>query len=94
MPDKSLPYDQISSNYVRFLFALNDPKKALTMADTMAVRADQNLTYARSGQGRFSSPNADLYILQTIVEACKEANLPAAAAKYEAIFQKHLAAFG
>lgn len=94
MPDKSLPYDQISSNYVRFLFALNEPGKALSIADTMATRADQNLTYTKSGRGRFSSPNADLYILQTIIEACKEASQPVAAARYEAIFQKHLAAFG
>jgi hypothetical protein len=91
MPDTSIPYDQISSNYVRFLFAVNDPRKALTIADTMVTRADQNLTYARSSQGR--SPNADLYILQTIVDACKEANQQAAAVKYEAIFQKHLNSF-
>lgn len=94
MPDKSLPYDQISSNYVRFLFALNEPAKALAIADTMATRADQNLTYTKSGQGRFSSPNADLYILQTIVDACREASQPVAAAKYEALFNKHLPAFG
>ncbi|QMW04455.1 glycosyltransferase family 117 protein [Spirosoma foliorum] len=92
MPDKSIPYDQISSNYVRFLFAVNDTKKALTIADTMATRADQNLVYARNNQSR--SPNADLYILQTIVEACKEANQQTAALKYEAIFQKHLSIFG
>ncbi|UFH52830.1 DUF2723 domain-containing protein [Spirosoma sp. KNUC1025] len=94
MPDKSLPYDQISSNYVQFLFAVNDPKKALTIADTMATRADQNLMYAKRNEGRFSNPNSDLYILQTIVEACKQANQTAAAAKYEAIFQKHLTVFG
>lgn len=94
MPDKSIPYDQISSNYVQFLFAVNDPKKALTIADTMVTRADQNLTYARSGRGRFSNPNSDLYVLQTIVDACKQANQPAAAMKYDAIFQKHRNAFG
>ncbi|QHV96902.1 glycosyltransferase family 117 protein [Spirosoma endbachense] len=94
MPDKSIPYDQISSNYVRFLFAVNDTKEALTIADTMATRADQNLTYARSGQGRFGSPEGDLYVLQTIVEACKQARQETAATKYEAIFQRHLTAFG
>ncbi|GAB3730247.1 glycosyltransferase family 117 protein [Spirosoma lituiforme] len=94
MPDKSLPYDQISSNYVRFLFALNEPAKALAIADTMATRADQNLTYTKSGQGRFSSPNADLYILQTIVDACREASQSVAAAKYEALSKKHLPDFG
>lgn len=94
IPDKSIPYDQISSNYVRFLFTVGDTKKALEIADTMATRADQNLTYDKSGNGRFGSPDADLYVLQTIVEACKEARQTAAANKYEAIFQKHINAFG
>ena len=94
MPDKSIPYDYISSNYVPLLFALNDTKKALTIADTMVTRADQNLTYAKIGEGQFGNTNTDMYVLQTIVDACKRANQPAAAAKYEAIFQKHVNAFG
>ncbi|MFD2570410.1 DUF2723 domain-containing protein [Spirosoma soli] len=93
IPDKSIPFDQISSNYVRFLFEVGDAKKALDIANTMATRADQNLTYAKSGQGRFGNPDADLYILQTIVEACKEAKQTAAANKFEAIFQKHINSF-
>ena len=94
IPDKSVPFDQISSNYVRFLFEVGDTKKALEIADTMATRADQALTYDRSGNGRFGNPDSDLYILQTIVEACKEAKQTAAASKYEAIFQKHINAYG
>ncbi|RIV25126.1 DUF2723 domain-containing protein [Fibrisoma montanum] len=94
MPDKSIPYDQISSNYVRFLFAVGETKKALDIANTMATRVDQNLTYIRSGQGRFGNPDADLYTLQTIVEACRESKQTAAASKFEAIFQKHINAFG
>ena len=95
IPDKSIPYDQISSNYVRFLFEVGDNKKALEIADIMATRADQALTYDKSGNGnRFGNPDSDLYILQTIIEACKEAKQTAAANKYEAIFQKHINAFG
>ena len=94
IPDKSVPFDQISGNYVRFLFEVGETKRALEIADTMATRADQNLTYDKSDNGnRFGNPDADLYILQTIVEACKEAKQPAAAAKYDAIFQKHIASF-
>ena len=95
IPDKSIPFDQISSNYVRFLFEVGEDKKALEIADIMATRADQALTYDKSGNGnRFGSPDSDLYILQTIIEACKEAKQTAAANKYEAIFQKHINAFG
>jgi hypothetical protein len=94
IPDKSIPYDQISSNYVRFLFEVGDNKKALEIADIMATRADQALTYDKSGNGnRFGNPDSDLYIMQTIIEACKEAKQTAAANKYEAIFQKHISAF-
>ena len=95
IPDKTFPFEQYSSNYVRFLFEMGETKKALDIADTMANRADQNLTYDKSGNGnRFGNPDMDLYILQTIIEACKEAKQTAAANKYEAIFQKHINAFG
>ncbi|NEU70228.1 DUF2723 domain-containing protein [Spirosoma agri] len=93
MPDKSIPYDYISSHYVSLLFSLNEAKKALTIADTMATRADQNLTYAKSGKGQFGNPSSDLYILQAIVDACRRANQSAAVSRYEAIFQKHVNSF-
>lgn len=94
MPDKSIPYDYASSNYVQLWFALNDPKQALSIADTMVTRADQNLTYAQTNRGTFGNTNVDLYVLQSIVEACKQANQTAAATRYEALLQKHLSAFG
>ncbi|MFD2569471.1 DUF2723 domain-containing protein [Spirosoma soli] len=93
IPDKSIPYDYFSSNYVRLLLAVGDTKKALEIADIMATRVDQNLTYAKRGK-RFGDPNSDLYSLQTIVEACKEAKQTAAASKYEAIIQKHINTLG
>lgn len=92
IPDKSIPYDQISSNYVRFLFELGEPKRALEIADIMATRADQALSYDKTGH-QYGSPNSDLYVLQTIVEACKDAKQTAAASKYEAIFQRHISTF-
>lgn len=94
MPDSSIPFDQISANYVRFLFTLGDSKRALAIADTIARRADQNLTYYKETGRRFGDTNGDLYSLQTIVEACKAAKQTAAASKYDAIFQKHLNALG
>ena len=94
IPDKSIPFDYFAANYVRLYLALGDTKKALEVADIMTNRADQNLTYDKSGNGnRFGSADSDLYILQTIIEACKEAKQTAAASKYEAIFQKHINAF-
>jgi hypothetical protein len=93
LPDKSIPYDQISSNYVRFFFELGDAKQAMQIAETMATRADQNLTYLQQSGQRFGDSNADFYTLQALIEACKDAKQPQAAAKFEAIIQKHAAAF-
>ena len=93
MPDQSVPFDQICANYVGLLLAVGDKQKAIGIADTMVRRADQNLTYAKSGRGQFGNVNADLYVLQTIVESCRGAKQTAAASRYDAIFQQHLGAF-
>lgn len=94
MPDNSIPYDQISSNYIGMLFDLGENKKALDTAKTMALRANENLEFAKKNQVSGSRDiNADLYILQTIVQECKQAKQYMAAREYEAIFRKHLLAF-
>jgi hypothetical protein len=94
MPDNSIPYDQISSNYIGMLFDLGENKKALDTARTMAVRANENLEFAKKNEvSRSRDINADLYILQTIVQECKQAKQDTAAREYEAIFKKHLLAF-
>lgn len=91
MPDKSIPYDQITANYIRPLFQLGEDKKALDIADTMARRSDENLDFAREhGISNQRDNNIDLYILQTIVGACRESGKVEAAQKYEALFQKHM----
>ncbi len=94
MPDKSIPYDQISSNYIRPLFQLGEDKKAMEIADTMASRADENLTYAQENRTTNQrDANIDLYILQTIVNSLRESGKEEAAKKYDAIFQKHIVGF-
>lgn len=94
MPDKSIPYDQISSNFIGTLFDLGETKKALEIADVMATRSDENLTWSKDNPTtKRRDSQVDLYILQTIVHECREAKQETAAKKYEAIFQKHLAAF-
>ncbi|WP_247235378.1 DUF2723 domain-containing protein [Telluribacter sp. SYSU D00476] len=94
MPDESIPYDQISANYIRPLFQMGNNKKALEIADTMARRSDENLNFVkRHGSLNQRDANIDLYILQTIVNACRESNQAQATAKYDAIFQKHITGF-
>ncbi|MCF0039453.1 glycosyltransferase family 117 protein [Dyadobacter fanqingshengii] len=94
MPDKSIPYDQFSANFIGPLFDLGETKKALEIAETMATRADEVLTWAKdNGTTKRRDSNVYLYIMQIIVQECREAKQEAIAKKYEAIFQKHLAAF-
>lgn len=94
MPDKSIPYDQISSNYIGLLFELGENKKALDTAKTMALRANENLEFAKKNDvSKSRDINTDLYILQTIVHECREAKQEAAAVEYDTLFKKHLLAF-
>lgn len=94
MPDKSIPYDQFSANFIGPLFDLGETKQALGIAETMALRADEVLTWAKDNSTtRRRDSNVYLYILQVIVQECRDAKQEAAAKKYEQIFQKHLQAF-
>jgi len=95
IPDKSIPFDQISTNYVRLLIEVGDTAKAKEVADTIARRADQTLTYIkRNGGAMGNEANIELYNLQTIVNAFRETKNEAQAKQYDTIFQKHLNALG
>ncbi|MEO6285879.1 MAG: DUF2723 domain-containing protein [Dyadobacter sp.] len=94
MPDDTIPYDQFSAGFVGMLFDVGEEKKALDSARTMALRSDENLTWAKDNGGqRTRDVNVDLYILQTIVQECKRAGREAETQKYDAMFRKHLVAF-
>ena len=93
MPDKSIPYDQLTANYIRPLFQLGEDQKAMEIAETMSKRSDENLTFAKQNGSNGRDTNIDLYILQTIVNACRESGKEEAAKKYDVIFQKHIAGF-
>ncbi len=94
MPDKSIPYDQITANYIRPLFQLGENKKAMDIATIMATRADENLNFAKeNGVSNQRDNNIDLYILQTIVGSLRESGQEEAAKKFDAMFQKHITGF-
>ena len=93
MPDASIPFDEISSNFIAPLFALGEHKKALDTAKVMAMRADENLKFANKNRSARTDINTDLYILQTIVSACRQAKQATIAAQYDVIFKRHLLAF-
>ncbi len=91
MPDKTIPYDQLSANFVALYLAAGDKKTGLQMADTIMNRNSKALDYylndRRSSDSREVQTN--LYEMQIIVEGVKNAKLPEAA-KYEEMFNKQM----
>lgn len=93
MPDDTIPFDQFSAGFVGMLFDVGENKKALDSAKTMALRSDENLTWAKETGLKGRDVNIDLYILQTIARECRIAKHETEADRYDAIFKKHLIAF-
>ncbi len=92
MPDKAIPYDQLSANFVALYVGAGDTKKGLQMADTMMNRNNQALDYYLNDRRNSDSQaiQSSLYEMQIIVEGLKNAKVPEAT-KYEAMLQKQLA---
>ena len=91
MPDKTIPYDQLSANYVSLYLAAGDKKTALQIAETMMNRNDKALDFylenKRGGNSR--AIQTALYEMQLIVNSLKDNKLPEAN-KYEAMFAKQM----
>jgi hypothetical protein len=89
LPNKSIPYDQVSTNFVSLYLEIGDKKTAIEIADAISARDDDNLRYYLSAKNRNSQEiNTNLYELQMISQAFKDANLPEGK-KYETIFNKY-----
>jgi MFS family permease len=90
MPDASIPYDQISVNFIGPAIELGEDEIASDIAETMSRRADENLDFAKlSGNPGGRNSNLNLYILQSIMTAYQEEGKTEEAKKYEALLQKH-----
>jgi hypothetical protein len=74
---------------ISVLFRVGENEKALEISQTMASRVDQNLDYyIRKEPGNAQEIQTNLYTLNQIVQANKEASTRQAA-KFEQIFEKH-----
>ncbi len=91
MPDKTIPYDQLSANFVALYLAAGDKKTGLQMADTIMNRNSKALDYYLNDRRNSDSREVqtNLYEMQIIVEGVKNAKLPEAA-KYEEMFNKQM----
>jgi hypothetical protein len=89
IPDSSIPYDRVCSLYVAPLLELGETEKAMSIARTMAGRADKNLAYYLQSRPYDQNLVQDnLVILNQLASSLRENTHPEAPA-YEALFQKH-----
>ncbi len=90
MPDKAIPYDQVSVSFVGPLLEVGERQKALDIADKVMKRNDENLTYFTQLPDSYSKEiNNNLYEMNLIVSQLKDAKVNDLATKYEAIFNRH-----
>ena len=99
LPDNTIPYDQLCTNYVMYYFEVGDNKKAMEIAEVMTKRADENLKYftekAQKTSAEWMPDNVQQFIevslrnLQIIANVCNRNGQTEAAKRYEAIYNKY-----
>lgn len=94
IPDKAIPYDQISVSFIGPLISVGEKARALQMAQTIMNRCDENLNYYIETNGDSQDIRVNLYEMNLVVQQLQDAKLTAEASKYEAIFNKHYQRLG
>ena len=95
LPDKSIPYDQISPSFVASLCQVGETKRAGELADTIMGRCVKNLDYyLADGHYDGREINTNLYEMNVVVTGLRENKQDALAKKWEAIFDKYYSQAG
>jgi tetratricopeptide (TPR) repeat protein len=101
MPDNTVPYDQLVSNYPIFYYEIGKPEKAKKIAEVMVNRADQELNYfieqnKTPGNRQWGDGNIQQFIqsnmrtLQMLSSAAEQYDKPLSV-KFKKIYDGHLA---
>lgn len=99
MPNKSIPFDQLSANFSTFYYAVGESEKAKEISDIIVKRADEELSYfiAKSKTGDYKQWGADnvqnfiqsnLRDLNMIISITDQHD-KALAASYKEVYDKH-----
>lgn len=90
IPDESIRYDHFNVQQIGMLLAFGEDEKAKTMAELMAQRADEMLTYLFENEINDQMElRVNLIQLSEIARAFKASNDDELATKYEQLFRKH-----
>ncbi len=94
MPDESVPFDFFSSQTVGLLAQVGAEEQALEMAEILATRADEMLTYMEENgiEDNFETRN-NLVTLRQLQSAMKRLGNDEAATRYEEMFSSHFNQF-
>ncbi|TAF73308.1 MAG: DUF2723 domain-containing protein [Bacteroidetes bacterium] len=91
IPDKSIPYDVTSPQFIAILLKAGDKAKAMEIVNTMTRRADEELGYYYKNNIRNEMEiQSNLYILNQIGVLLKEQNMPEESKKVETVFEKYI----
>ncbi|MEM7548219.1 MAG: DUF2723 domain-containing protein [Bacteroidota bacterium] len=94
MPDKAVPYDFFSSQTVGLLAQVGAEEQAEEMAEILAVRADEMLSYMEENdiEDSYETRN-NLVTLRQLQAAMKKLGNDEAATRYEEMFSSHFNQF-
>lgn len=94
IPDKAIPYDQISVSFIGPLISVGEKAKALQMAQTIMKRCDENLNYFIESNGDSQDIRVNLYEMNLVVQQLHDAKLENEANKYEQMFNRQYQRLG
>ncbi|MFN0047853.1 MAG: protein O-mannosyl-transferase family [Cytophagales bacterium] len=90
IPDKTIPYDVTSPQFVSILLKCGDKDKALEISNVMANRADEELGYyMKNNIKNEMDVQSNLYILNQLATILKSEGLVEESRKFEDIFRKY-----
>jgi hypothetical protein len=87
LPDKSVPYDYYTPQFIVPMAQLGDRDRAVEILETMARRSDRALNYYfREGTLFDTEIRTNLFVLQQLASIAREIGLPERAAELEQTF--------
>lgn len=91
MPDKAVPYDLTMTTTVELLLRVGEKEKALEIANTIATRADEMVSYLiRKEAGVTLELRKNMFIIGDLQRIMLENGETELAQKFEDMYQKHI----
>ena len=90
MPDKAIPYDYYTPQFIEPLVRLGDQQRANEVIDTMSKRCDEALTYyLGKGIPNEMEIQTNLFTLNQLMNSTRQLGMTEKAKQMEEIFMKH-----